>query len=89
MSGEDWHSIETAPIDVWARSKHVLCAHDEKRWIRFGRYYGELKRWYYSGTNERTQWSETPGDAPTHWMPLPEAPTRPASNARQDEGTVV
>lgn len=66
----EWQPIETAPKDVWARSTHILCAHDQKRWIRLGRYYGELKRWYYSGTNERTQWSETPGDAPTHWMPL-------------------
>jgi hypothetical protein len=70
----EWQPIETAPKDVWARSTHILCAHDEKRWVRFGRYYGELKRWYYSGTNERTQWSEAPGDAPTHWAPFPTAP---------------
>jgi hypothetical protein len=52
----------------------VLCGHSEKRWIRMGRYYGELKRWYYSGTNERSQWAQVEGDAPTHWMPLPAPP---------------
>lgn len=67
-----WQPIETASQDIWARSQQIICGHSEKGWVRFGRYYGELKRWYYSGTNERTQWAETPGDAPTHWQPLPD-----------------
>lgn len=69
-----WEPIESASKDVWAKSQQILCAHREKGWIRFGRYYGELKRWYYSGTNERTHRSETAGDAPTHWMYMPERP---------------
>ncbi|WP_192929996.1 DUF551 domain-containing protein [Sphingomonas sp. NIC1] len=81
---DKWQPIETAPKEVWQKSKHVLCCHAEKRWTRFGRYYGELGRWYYSGTSERTQWAETVGDAPTHWMPFPELPpaTTGATNER-------
>ncbi len=74
MTADDWQPIASAPKSVWMQSQMVLCGHAEKRWIRFGRYYGELKRWYYSGTNERSQWAETEGDAPTHWQPLPSPP---------------
>lgn len=70
-----WQPIETFPFATkWALASMVLCAHEEKRWIRFGRYYGELKRWYYSGTSERSQWAEVEGDAPTHWQPMPDLP---------------
>ena len=74
-----WKAIESAPKEVWAKSQMVICAHDTKRWIRFGRYYGELKRWYYSGTNERSQWAETPGDAPTHFQHMLALPIPPLS----------
>ena len=71
----DWHLIETFPTDAkWQMATMVLCCHSEKRWIRFGRYYGEMKRWYYSGTNERSQWAQVEGDAPTHWQPIPPLP---------------
>ena len=71
---DEWQPIETAPKTIWLKAQHVLCAHAEKKWIRFGRFYGEFNRWYYSGTTERTQWAEVQGDAPTHWMPIPVAP---------------
>ena len=83
----NWRTIDSAPKEGWSRSPQVICGHSEKRWIRFGRYYGELKRWYYSGTSERTQWSETPGDAPTHWMPFPEMP--PATPSIESEIAVL
>ena len=54
--------------------QQVLCGHSEKKWIRFGFRETILKRWYYSGTNERSQWSQIEGDAPTHFMPLPTPP---------------
>ena len=73
-----WEGIESAPREVWEKSQQVLCCHVEKRWVRFGRFYGEMKRWYYSGTSERSQWAEIGGDAPTHWMPFPPLPAAPA-----------
>lgn len=73
--GSGWMPIEDFPHGTkWAMATHVLCCHSERKWVRMGKHYGELNRWYYSGTNERSQWSETPGDAPTHWMPLPTPP---------------
>lgn len=71
----EWQDIASAPREVWAKSQQVLCCHAVKRWTRFGRYYGEMKRWYYSGTSERSQWAEVAGDDPTHWMPFPALPT--------------
>lgn len=76
----EWQPIETAPLTgVGPMGPQIVCAHAEKRWIRFGRYYGQVRSWYYSGTNERSQYVQADGDAPTHWMPLP-AP--PATEAR-------
>lgn len=48
-----------------------VVAHKEKRWIRFGKWFPQQKEWYYSGTNERQQWSMAKGDEPTHWMLTP------------------
>jgi hypothetical protein len=31
-------------------------------------------KWYYSGTNERSQYAQVEGDEPTHWMEMPEIP---------------
>jgi len=72
--GAGWLPIETHRADAIKGpfSPHVLCAHFEKQWRRFGRYDLALKRWYYSGTDERSQWAQVEGDEPTHWMPLPE-----------------
>ncbi len=58
--------FESAPC-MW-------CYHAEQGWQRMGRYYAELGRWYYSGTNELSQWAQQPGEEPTHVMPLPAAP---------------
>lgn len=52
----------------------VLCCHEEKKWIRFGQMFPGLNRWYYSGTNERSQWAQVEGDEPTHWQLIPELP---------------
>lgn len=71
----DWNPIEFAPLDkLGVCSETLILAHREKRWIRFGKWYVQERCWYYSGTNERSQWAQVRGDAPTHWMPLPELP---------------
>jgi hypothetical protein len=74
-----WRPIETHATDAikGPYSPHVLCAHAEKQWQRFGRYDLTLKRWYYSGTSERSQWAQVEGDAPTHWMPFLDLPPPP------------
>lgn len=71
----EWQPIETYVIvNSGPYTPHVFCAHKEKKWMRMGRYDVTLKRWYYSGTNERSQWAQVEGDEPTHWQPLPEPP---------------
>ncbi|WP_226998546.1 hypothetical protein [Tardibacter chloracetimidivorans] len=73
-----WRPIEEYQSDhPGPYQPHIFCAHDEKRWIRMGRYDVTLKRWYYSGTNERSQWAQVEGDAPTHFRPLPSPPKGP------------
>lgn len=73
---DGWQDIGTYhAADKFVRVQHILCGHEEKKWIRMGRYYPEMKRWYYSGTNERSQWAQVEGDAPTHWQPLPKPPS--------------
>lgn len=70
-----WEPIETYhSAEKFVKVDHILCGHSQSQWIRFGRYYPEMKRWYYSGTNERSQWAQVEGDEPTHWMPLPKPP---------------
>ena len=68
-----WKPIDTFPYDK-ALYKHYLLCHKEKAWIRFGTWYPNQKEWYYSGTNERSQWAQTKGDDPTHWMLIPPLP---------------
>ncbi|QND42984.1 DUF551 domain-containing protein [Rhizobium leguminosarum bv. viciae] len=81
----EWQPIETYhSADQFSKVEHVLCGHAEKKWMRFGRYYPEMKRWYYSGTNERSQWAQVEGDAPTHWQLLPKPPV-PTPNTTLDE----
>ena len=70
----EWQDISTAPHSKELGRIQMLCAHAERGWIRMGRFYPEMNRWYYSGTNERSQWSQVEGDEPTHWMPLPAPP---------------
>ena len=67
----NWNLIITYPYN--SPYQYLLC-HKEKKWIRFGRWYPQQKEWYYSGTNERSQWAQTKGDEPTHWMTIPELP---------------
>lgn len=69
----EWQPIETAPTGKLGAIQMLLC-HSKKKWVRMGRFYGEAGVWYYSGTNERSQWAQVEGDEPTHWMPLPEPP---------------
>jgi hypothetical protein len=71
----EWQPIEAYPYGTkWALVNQVLCANADKKWLRFGKFYPEVRRWYYSGTSERSQWAQVEGDAPTHWMPLPKPP---------------
>ena len=64
-----WHPIE----EYVEGPQQVMCFHAEKKWMRFGRKI--FGRWYYSGTNERSQWAQVEGDEPTHFQPLPTPPT--------------
>lgn len=77
----DWRDISTAPRDALkVTSETLLLAHAEKKWIRFGKWYVQEGCWYYSGTNERSQYAQVRGDDPTHWMPLPTAPNTPSGS---------
>lgn len=70
-----WQPIETAPKNTFkVTGPTLLLCHDTKRWLRLGKWYVQERHWYYSGTNERSQWAQVRGDEPTHWMPLPELP---------------
>lgn len=79
FQAEAWQPIETHKTDAikGPYSPHVLCAHSEHGWRRFGRYDLMLKRWYYSGTDERSQWAQVEGDEPTHWQHIPTLPPAP------------
>jgi hypothetical protein len=70
----DWEPIETAPREYKGSGPTLILGHCEKKWIRFGKWYVQESCWYYSGTNERSQYAQVRGDEPTHWMPLPELP---------------
>lgn len=71
----DWQPIETACLNKFkVCSEDFILCHKEHRWIRFGKWYVQEHKWYYSGTNERSQWAQIEGDAPTHWMPMPALP---------------
>ncbi len=74
----DWQPIETMPKNGLKVTSHTfLLGHADKKWIRFGKWYVQEGCWYYSGTNERSQWAQVRGDEPTHWQPLPEPPQHP------------
>lgn len=76
-----WQPIATAPKD-----KHLLLCHETDRWLRFGKFYSNVGRWYYSGTNERSQYGQVEGDAPTHWTDMPDLPPRPPTPTRFAQG---
>lgn len=68
----DWHDIET-----YNSHEHgfVIVSNYNKRWIRFGRLYPGLNRWYYSGHTGFAEYTEGPNsDVPTHWTPMPHGP---------------
>lgn len=68
----NWQLIETYNS---AEHGFVVVANEDKRWIRFGRLYPGLNRWYYSGTTENAQYSEgANNDKPTHWAPMFKGP---------------
>lgn len=73
----EWKPIEEYDKkDKFVVNSHILCAHSERKWIRMGRWYPEFGKWYYSGTNERSQWAQVEGDEPTHWQFLPPIPSK-------------
>lgn len=69
MNNSEWQPIETAPkkeeqqILCWDGKNRTIC-----EWLSFGDGNGE---WDVCHDAESYAWS---GYAPTHWMPLPEAP---------------
>jgi hypothetical protein len=69
----DW-----SPIETYVPREHgfIIVANEHRKWIRFGRLYPGLNRWYYSGTTEQAQYSEghDDKDKPTHWAPMFKAP---------------
>lgn len=75
-------ALEAADAAAWRliseynpRMGQVYCGHSGRKWLRHGRMLpGYSTRWYYSGTNERSQWAQQEGDEPTHWQPLPTPP---------------
>lgn len=71
----EWQPIDSAPKQLKGPfGPWLLLCHKDKQWIRMGHFYTAVGRWYYSGTSERSQYGETQGDAPTHWMQLPHLP---------------
>lgn len=71
----EWQPIATAPRDTFkVCGPTLILGHNTKKWIRFGKWYVQEGKWYYSGTSERSQWAQVSGDEPTHWMPMPEPP---------------
>lgn len=75
---DTWRPIaELDPIEK-AKGIHFILGHDEHGWIRFGRFYQHQGEWYYSGTNERSQYAQAKGDEPTHFMPMPKRPFKPS-----------
>jgi len=70
----EWQDIAEAPVSKKLGPIQMLLSHADKRWIRMGRFYPEFGKWYYSGTNERSQWAQVEGDEPTHFKPLGEGP---------------
>lgn len=70
-----WRPISEAnKTGLRVTSETFILSHAEKKWIRFGKWYVQEGVWYYSGTNERSQWAQVRGDEPTHFMPLPSPP---------------
>lgn len=74
-SKDEWRPIETVNLKgLGVCSETFILGHKDHKWIRFGKWYVQERKWYYSGTNERSQYSQVAGDAPTHWKPLGKPP---------------
>lgn len=71
-----WQPIQNLDPKLKLKGVNLILAHDEHGWIRFGRFFPNQGEWYYSGTNERSQWAQTKGDEPTHFMPMPPRPIK-------------
>ena len=65
----EWQLIETCDPYKW-----MILGHKDKKWVRFGRKWKPMPYWYYSTTNEHSQYAQVKGDEPTHWMPMMEPP---------------
>jgi len=71
-SAPEWYTIETYHQYM---PQQVLLANKDRKWIRFGRKFHGLNRWYYSGTIESSQYPQHgDDDIPTHWTPIPKGP---------------
>jgi hypothetical protein len=60
----EWHKIETAPKD----GSECLLYDSTRGWFVVGAYSTVYNRWYEPLSED---WL-----GPTHWMPLPQAPTK-------------
>lgn len=81
-----WMPIDIAPeSDYNELGKTCLLCSTKNGWIRFGRKY--MGKWYYSGTNERSQYSMVEGDEPTHWTMIPKLPLQEDQNESTLEET--
>lgn len=76
----DWRPIETVP-----QGEHVLLYWPEGERGNGGMecatvYHGDpMSFWTHGGPNSGLDWEPRNDEKPTHWMPLPDPPARPAS----------
>lgn len=67
----EWQPIETAPKDE--RRVVLFNPHESGHWqFQIGAFWEELGGWQYDGATP----SYSNAYQPTHWMPLPDPPTR-------------
>lgn len=52
----------------------VLVCNEEKQWVRFGRKYAGLNRWYYSAHTNHASYTQGFDDVPTHWAYMVKTP---------------
>lgn len=87
----DWQPIDTAPRDgsdvlvlrdcAGVAIVHIAWYRSREDWESSGKYFGgwdsleDWEGWWSYTRNSATQEKLEGADAPTHWMPLPEAPS--------------
>lgn len=59
----DWQPISTAPKD----DSRILGFNEKNRWVQITRFFEPWQSWTY---HDMSEWE------PTHWMPLPQPPSR-------------